>query len=338
MRKSIVYFFIGLLLLSSGLTFTPNVFSQTQNINIVSYSYYVDNSGYLDVVGEVQNVGPNTVNPVFMTGSVTSTTGTDLGDSYCQVWALYLAPQQEAPFYMEFQPPSTGVSSTSVWQLQDISKIALTVSIANATSSYLYPDLKVTSSSASIGTTGNYAGVYEVNGIIENYGSQTATNISMDGTFYNSIGTVVAVGNTYDMLGGFITASLAPSATISFSVPAFDLNQSVVPSSEKIHSYSLLIQAGGPILQGAAPIVTPSPESSSSPSPSSSQSPGITGSPSPTQLKGVNSNSSLNAAAIYAIVIVIVILAVAGTILVLNKRKPHETVKAQKKARKKSMG
>ena len=112
MRKSIVYFFIGLLLLSSGLTFTPNVFSQTQNINIVSYSYYVDNSGYLDVVGEVQNVGPNTVNPVFMTGSVTSTTGTDLGDSYCQVWALYLAPQQEAPFYMEFQPPSTTVSST----------------------------------------------------------------------------------------------------------------------------------------------------------------------------------------------------------------------------------
>ena len=167
----------------------------------------------------------------------------------------------------------------------------------------------------------------------------------MDGTFYNSTGTVVAVGNTYDMLGGFITASLAPSATISFSVPAFDVNQTNVSSSEKIHSYSLLIQAGGPILQGAAPIVTPSPESSSSPSspssssspnPSSSQSPGITGSPSSTQLKGVNSNGSLNATAIYVIVIVIVILAVAGTILVLNKRKPHETVKAQKKARKKS--
>ena len=54
-------------------------------------------------------------------------------------------------------------------------------------------------------------------------------------------------------------------------------------------------------------------------------------------LKAVNSNSSSNSTAIYAIVIVIVILAIAGTILVLSKRKPHETVKAAKKARKKSM-
>ena len=329
MRKSAVYFFIALLLLSLGLTFTPNVFSQTQNIKVVSYSYYVDNLGYLDVVGEVQNMGPNTVNPVFMTGSVYSSSGTDLSDSYCQVWVLYLAPQQEAPFYMEFQPPS----STGVWQTQDISKVALTVSIANATSSYQYPDLKVTSSSGSIGNTGNYNGVYEVNGVIQNYGSQTATNITVAATFYNATGTVVAVGNTYDMSGTFLTSSLAPSATISFQVPAFDLNQLVVPSSEKIHSYSLLIQAGGPILQGTAPIITPPPSTESSPSPST------TSSPSPTPVTAVNShsNNSSNPTAIYAIVIVIVILAIVGTLLALRIRKPHQTVKEAKKARKKSM-
>ncbi len=61
MRKSIIYFFVALTLVSLGLTLVPTVFSQTENIKIVSYSYYIDNLGYLDVVGEVQNVGPNTV-------------------------------------------------------------------------------------------------------------------------------------------------------------------------------------------------------------------------------------------------------------------------------------
>ena len=328
MRKSAVYFLIALLMLSLGLTLTPNVLSQTQNIKIVSYSYYIDSLGYLDVVGEVQNVGPNTVNPVYLTGSIYSSSGTAESSSYCQVWVSYLEPQQEAPFYMEFQPPS----STGIWQSADISKIDLTVSIANATSSYQYPDLKITSSSGFINTTGDNNGAYMVTGIIQNTGSQTASNITVVGAFYNSTGTVVAVGYT-----NYLTpTSLAPSGTTSFEIGAFDLNQSQVSSAEKIKSYSLLVQTELPILQGTAPIVTPSPESSSSPSPSSSQSPSITSSPSPTQ-KAVNSNSSSNAAAIYVIVIVIAILAIAGTILVLSKRKPHETVKTQKKARKNSM-
>jgi len=323
MRKTTVYFFVVLTLLSLGLTLVPSVHSQTQNIKILSYSYYVDNTGILDVVGEVQNVGPNTVNPVYLTGSIYASGGVDIGNSFCQVWVLYLAPQQKAPFYMEFQPPS----STGVWQTQDISNFALTVSNANATSSYQYPDLKVTSSSGSIGNTGGYNGAYEVNGVIQNSGSQTATNVTVAATFYNSTGTVVAVGNTYDLTGTFLTPTLAPSATISFQVAAFDLNQTLVPSSEKITKYSLLVQATGPILQGTAPPVTPSPESS--------QSPSTTSSPSPTQ-KTVNSNRSSNATAIYVIVIVIAILVVAGTILILSKRKPHATVKAPEKTGKKS--
>jgi hypothetical protein len=220
---------------------------------------------------------------------------------------------------MEFPPPS----SIGVWQPQDIAKVALTVSIANATSSYQYPDLKVTSNSGSIGTTGNYSGVYTVNGVIQNYGSQTATDITVDATFYNATGTVVAVGNTYDILGTFLTSSLAPSSTISFQVPAFDLNQSVIPSSEKIHSYSLLIQAG-PILQGTPPITTPPPSTESSTSPS------ITSSPS-------NSSSTIDVTPIVIVIVIIAVAAVAGTILVSRTRKPHQSVKEAKKARKKSV-
>ena len=320
MRKSIVYFFVVLTLLSLGLILVPRAFSQTQDIKIVSYSYYIDSLGYLDVVGEVQNVGSNTVNPVVLTGSIYSSSGVDMGDSGCQVWVSYLEPGQEAPFYMEFQPPS----STGIWELQDISKVGLAVYEADATSSYQYPDLKITSNSAFINTTGDNNGAYTVTGIIQNTGSQTATNITVVGAFFNSTGTVVAVGYT-----NYLTpTSLAPSAKVSFEIGAFDLNQSQVPSSEKITSYSLLVQTELPIRQGTAPIVTPNPGSSSSPN--------STSSPSPTQ-KTVNSNGSSNTVAIYAIVIVIVILAIAGALLVLSKRKPHETVKAKKNARKKSM-
>ena len=138
-------------------------------------------------------------------------------------------------------------------------------SIANATSSYQYPDLTITSSSASIGSTGDYNGAYLVNGVIKNTGSQTAQNITVVGTFYNATGSVVAVGYT-----NYLTpATVAPSGTVSFQVGAFDLNQTQVSSGEKISSYSLLVQAQGPILQGTAPIVTPYQGSGSSPSTSS---------------------------------------------------------------------
>ncbi len=64
------------------ISFSSKRFSQTQNIKIVSYTYYIDNLGYLDVVGEVQNVGSNTVTSVILTGTVYSSDGTDQADSY----------------------------------------------------------------------------------------------------------------------------------------------------------------------------------------------------------------------------------------------------------------
>jgi flagellar basal body-associated protein FliL len=324
MRKKIICVFVALALVSLALALIPAVFSQPENIKVLNYTYYVDNQGILDVVGQVQNVGPNTVDPVYLTGSISSSSGEVLSQSFCKVWVAYLTPQQKAPFYMEFYPPQT----TNVWEPSDISKITLKPSIANATSSYQYPDLKITSSSASIGSTGDYNGAYLVNGIIQNTGSQTATNITVVGTFYNATGSVVAVGYT-----NYLTpATVAPSGTVSFQVGAFDLNQTQVSSGEKISSYSLLVQAQGPILQGTAPIVTPYQGSGSSPSTSTTSSPSSSSSPT-----DVNSNNASNPAVIYAIVIVVVLIAVAGTIVALRKSKPHETVKAAKKARKKRM-
>jgi hypothetical protein len=328
MNKSTVYFIVALSLVSLGLTLVPNAFSQTQtqNVKILSYSYYVDSVGYLDVVGEVQNVGPNTISSVTLTGSIYSPGGVDQCDSYTQVWALNLLPQQKAPFYMEFYQPNNSPDGT--WYSVDVSGVSLQVAQANATSSYNYPDLKIASQNGYVDTTTANKGAYWATGTVQNTGSQTAQNITVIGTFYNSSGSVVAVGFSDTLT----PTSLAPGGTASFQVGAFDLNQTGISSSEKITSYSVLIQVLEPILTGAPIISTSSSPSSSSSSPSTSSSTSPSSSSSPPQ-KNVNSNGSSNSAALYGVVIVIIIIVIAGTILAF-KRKPHETVKEKKKARK----
>jgi hypothetical protein len=313
MRKISIYFSIILLLLSVGLTFVPNTFCQTANVKILDYSYYIDASGYVEVVGEVQNVGPNIVNSVYLAGSLLSVSGEDLSNSGCQILASYLLPGQKAPFNMDFPPVAL--------QTADFSNIFVAISRENVTDRYQYQDLTIASSSDTIGTSGNYKGAYLVNGIIQNTGSQTAQNITVVGTFYNATGSVIAIGyNT-----NFVSNSLAPSGTVSFQIPAYDLNQSAVPSSQKISSYSLIVQAGGPILLNeTAPISTPTQGGGGS---QNSQSPTPTNS---------NPNNSSNPAIIYVIVIVIVIAAVAGALLALRKRKPQDRQQNQPKTNKKA--
>jgi hypothetical protein len=319
-RKTAVYLFVILSLLSLGLTFLPMGYSQTQNVKVINYSYYFDSEGYLDVVGLVQNVGTNTVNPIILAGSVFAPNKVLASQSYCQVWVSYLTPGQEAPFYMEFQAPQ----SSSGWLPSYVGNITLTVSQANATNSYQYQDLKIISSSGSIGTTAGYNGAYVVNGVIENTGTQPATNVTVVGAFFNSTGSVVGVGYT-----DYLTPTvLEPSATTTFQIAAFDLNQSIVPASLQIHSYQLLVQTELPILPGTPPTSSPSTGTSS---PTSS-----TSSPSSSSKSGANSKNSLNDTTVYVIVIAAVILAVAaaGALLVLRRSKAHQTVKEARKAKK----
>ena len=327
MRKGSVYFFVVLTLLSLGLSLVPNVFgqtSQTQDIKVVSWSYYFDN-GTPTVVGVAQNVGQNTITNLVMQGSIIDQSGNDQGDAPGQVLVQYLAPQEEGPFLMSFGSSPYG-SPGGTWGSVTISTIKFSVSAENVTSNYQYPGLTITSSSGSIDKNAGYEGAYLVNGTIKNDGSQTAQNIWVIGAFYNSTGAVIGVGFT-----SYLTpTSLSPSGTMSFGINELDLNQTQVPQALIIKSYSLTVQSEEPVLQGA-PIVTPNPSSSTSPTSSSSTSPTSSSSSS-----SVNSNGSSNAAAIYAIVIVIIIIAIGGAVLVLSKRKPPKTVKEAIKARKKT--
>ena len=321
MKKTYLGFLVLLAVCSLSAMLVPSAHSQSANTNIkvLNYSYYLDSTGYLDVVGQIQNVGTATVESVILTGVASASDGSQ-SSSYTQAWVSDLTPQQEAPFYMSFPPPQ----STNTWYSVTVSDISLTVAMANATSNYQYPDLAVTSSTGSVGGSGagDFSGAYTVNGVIKNTGTQAATNLTVVGTFFNSTGAVVGAGYT-----NYLTPTvLEPGATASFQVAAFDLNQSIVPANLKITSYSLLVQALGPILQGTAPAPTAYTGSGSG---SGSQNPTMTSNPSSTASGGQGSSGSqpspTNYTWIYAAVAVVAIIAVAAALVFLRKRsKPSD--------------
>jgi hypothetical protein len=318
MKKTGIYFIILLLMLSLTLTCTPGINSQATtissstpinpNIVVTSYDWHILSYGVLDVVGEVQNIGPNTIDPAGLTGTVYSSTGEELSYSGCQVWVSYLLPQQKAPFLMEFAPPGDAIS----WYPSDVASVEFS-GLGNETSYYQYSDLKITSQHSSIGTTRGLEGAYIVDGVIKNTGTEIATNISVVGAFFNKDNEVVGVGNT----PYYVATSLAPSGTANFEINALDINQTEASADSKIASYSLLIQAGGPILEGT-PVVSASPNSNSSQPDTPTSSP----------------FSLIQIAIIIGVVIIAIVVVIAG--IKLSKRKPNLSTKEKVKQRKQS--
>lgn len=296
-----------LIMLFLGLVTVPNVSSKPENIRVVSYNWYITNNGYIDilvVVGEVQNIGPNTIDLVGLVGTVHSADEMNQLNSYTRAWVQYLVPQQKAPFWMEFNPQSSQTGDTSWINYAGIGKIDIAVVEANTTSKYQYPDLSITENSRTV-----EEGFFRVRGTIQNTGTKVATNVRVLGTFYNASGAVVALGGfTGDEL---VASSLNPGGTVTFSFFEWDVNQTEAPSHLKISSYSLLVQVAEPILTGTPPqpsnnTINPTDTPPSSEDPSGSNQNGAAGS-TPWE--------------IYATVAIIAVFGVVGVLLLFRVRK-----------------
>ena len=313
MKKRAVSFVVLLIVLSLGLTLVPHV-SGTSGAEVLSYSWYIDSLGYLVVVGEVQNTGQSTIDSLLIVGTIYTIDGQPQADAPAQFYVKYLVPQQKAPFYMEFNPGTSYTSDLS-WVSIGLDHVDFKVAQAETTSSYAYPDVVIKSHSGAADSTG----VYWVTGTVQNTGNQAAKNIVVYGTFFNATGSVVAMGYSNTLT----PASLSPSGVASFKLGAFDLNQTVVPSSLKISSYSLLIQAQEPILSGTppAPATTPSPDTTPTDT-----------SPSDTTPSDSNTGNSTPWST-YAIVAIAVIFGIVGAILLLRRRKARETTRRRSQVR-----
>jgi hypothetical protein len=239
------------------LVLIPYGFSQTlDTIKISSYSWYVNSSGNFIVVGEVQNIGNSIFESLSLNVFVRGTDGSQLASGTTTIYAKYILPQQKAPFHIDFGNLGANVASR-------VSVIGFSISKAPSTIYREYSDL-----SAHTVFNGVSNGYYTIIGAVTNSGTQTANDVKVIATYYNSSGIVVAVG--YVLLN-----DLTPNNSTVFSVSEFDATSS---SASQISNYSLLIQTA--TLQNSSP--TPSPTLSPSPSATPTPSPTPTVSPVPT--------------------------------------------------------
>lgn len=296
MKKSLSCFLILLVFSSLTLILIPVVQGQIEEeIKILNYSSYVDSYGFLNVVGEVQNIGSNVIDNITIAGLAISMDGsqTEAGKG---IWANNLLPGQKAPFYLEFYSQSTSFIGV------DTNDITLKVYHAVATNEYQYQNITITSQQGAAKANGEYW----VHGELKNEGTQTASNVALVATFYNSEAIPIAAGyKTFNF-------SIAAGASTTFDVPAFDLNQTIVSSDKIIKSYSLLVQVKSPKLTGNAPVINET----------STPIPGGTMEPSNADPSSVDSGSPGNDQnIIYAAVIAVAIVGVVAVLLLIQRRK-----------------
>jgi hypothetical protein len=259
MKKSAILAFVVAITIALCMTLIPNVFSQPENVRVLSYSWYLNpsSSDYLVVVGEVQNVGPNIIDYVKVIGSFYTSDGTLLASDSVKSLTTQILPQQKAPFYMVF-PLYDSLTGYS-WDPQSIEKLTILVNYAEPTESPQYQDLEISSHMSS---TDAY-GYYMVTGVVKNTGTQSTNQAIVVAAFYNSTGSVVAVGSSY-----LTPSSIAPGSTASFTIYPLDYLAVI----GEISSYSLLIQT-----LNTTPSATPTPSPTASPSLSPTPTPTETG-------------------------------------------------------------
>ena len=282
MKKSVILAFVVTITMVLCMTLIPKVFSQPDNIQVLSYNWYINPASpdLVTVVGEVQNVGPNIIDNVGVVATFYASDGTPIaGDSGTSLTNQIL-PQQKAPFYI-IVPTYDSLTGFS-WDPQSIDYLTILVYRAEPTESSQYQGLEISSHESS---TDAY-GYYMVTGVVKNTGTQSTNQASVVATFYNSTGSVVAVGTSY-----LTPSSIAPGSTASFTIYPLDY----LAVAGQVSSYSLLIQT-----QNTTPSATPTPSPTASPSLS----------PTPTPTEAGNGNGIPDTYVYAAAAVVIICVAI----------------------------
>jgi hypothetical protein len=205
------------------LELSSSVFVQAKytGVTVLSYNSYVSSSGHFVVVGEVQNTGNSLLDSVSLNVVVSASNGSQLAAGTTTAYVHDFIEQHKAPFYLDFgKIDFNTVSETSTFDFN--------VTNHPPTNYVQYPGLSLIVSS-----NGIVNNAYVVSGSITNSGSQTANDIKVVGTYYNSAGIVVAVG--------FVALDdpLIPNSSADFTVSEFDASSKL---TSKISNYSLLVQ------------------------------------------------------------------------------------------------
>ena len=236
MKKSLVMSVLFVSILSLSLTFTPNVLGQSENVQVLSYNWYISSKGTFIVVGEVQNVGPTNIKYIYLQGLVYSPDEEVQAYSYYTAFSTEILPQQKVPFIMYFTAETSRTGDLS-WISSGVDRVEFMIITANETDDYQYPDLEIINDSHYI----NSNGLFTVTGNVRNTGNQDSGRVWVVATFYNSTGSVIGVG-----FSKYLTPdSLPPGQTSSFTLTTVDF---ITELTNEITDYTLVIQTEGPII------------------------------------------------------------------------------------------
>ncbi len=203
---------------------SSNVFVQAAytGVTVLSYSSYISSGGHFIIVGEVQNTGNHVLGNASLDVVVSAVNGSQFLSGTTMAYVNDFLPEQKAPFYLDF-------GKIDLNTIPNALTFDFNVSNHPPTNYIEYPGL---SSIVTFNGIVNDDG-YVVSGSITNSGTQTAKDIKVVGTYYNSAGIVVAVGFV------ILKDPLSPNNSANFTVSEFDASPKL---AAKISSYSLLVQ------------------------------------------------------------------------------------------------
>ena len=198
-----------------------NTFSTVQpapGVSILSHSLYRDAGGWYFVVGEVKNTGSQAVTYVEVVATFYNSVGRVVGIHSTSTMIFVVLANQKTPFQI-------AVLERTI--LPQIDHYELAIADAMVLPEQPYTTFTILNQSSST----NGMGYYEVAGRVQNTGSRTALLVTVSATFYDSAGTVVAVGS----------ATTDPSTLAAGQTAPFDLSVSSSERSGEISSYELQV-------------------------------------------------------------------------------------------------
>lgn len=299
MKKIFTSLIVFMLAASLFVAFSPSVYSQTGSLEVRSYSWYTSPLyGYFVVVGEVQNTGTDTVQSATLTGLVyTKDQVAQASNAYSLIYATQILPNDTAPFFMYFTE-ATSVSGNLSWIGAGIDRVEFSLYV-NSNNTQKANDLHVIAHEGHVDSSGNYT----VTGIVLNRGNEYPENIWVVGAFYNSSGSVVAVG-----FSNYLTHYLPPNNYTQFSFKPSDPTSQM---ASQITSYTLHVLSDGSTAEPTpTPTISTSPTTTANPSQSPSQT-------TPSETDSTPSSTTLY----IAIAAIAVIAALIVLVLVLRRRR-----------------
>lgn len=207
----------------------------TTDIQIVSYSSYIDSVGYYHIVGEVLNTGSSTLDYVRLDATFYNQSGTVVGTDFTYTSLSNILPGRKSPFKILF-----GAASV----VPKIHHFAVSCTSTSVTSAPIQ-GLKILSNSS---YTDSISYIHIV-GEVKNIGPIATTYLKVIATGYNSTGNVVVYDFSYANSGNqvdvnaivpfeiLISSDRAPFVN-KYSLTAESSNFEVVP---EFQPWALLI-------------------------------------------------------------------------------------------------